>query len=91
MHGYLMCKDSRVINGAVDRMTDWLDEKDPGFTPIVLHILVTHLSSDIDTVRKIAGGQNKEIRRALSQTTEQFSAWTMPDDHPDNKWLMEQH
>jgi hypothetical protein len=89
MHGYLMCRNPGIVKGVIRWMMNRMDEVGWGFPPIVL---MTPLSRDISAVHRIAGKHSRETAKLISQATNfHFSAWTMPDDDPDNKWLMQQH
>jgi hypothetical protein len=71
-------------------MTERMEEM--GISGFASCALVTPLSTGVDTVRRIAGEQDKKIKRQISQATNfHFSAWLMPDDHPDDKQLMKLH
>jgi hypothetical protein len=65
MHGYLMCKPNQgAVEIAMDRMMNWMEERSVSFLSAVL---ATHLTTGVDTVRKIACKQNKEVKKKMSQ------------------------
>jgi hypothetical protein len=90
MHGYLMCNGSQnIIENAISRMMDWMEERGIGFLPAVL---ATQLTTGVKTVRKIASKQDESVGPLLSQATIfHFTVWMMSDDHPDDKRLMKLH
>jgi hypothetical protein len=92
VHCYLMCRghDPKIVEGVLNRMMDWMEER--GLRPFAPCILVTTLTTSVGAVREIAGKQNKKAKRLMSQATDfHTTAWMMPDDHPDDKQLMQLH
>ena len=90
MHGYLMCDERQYVIRAINWMTERMEEMGIlGFAPCALE---TPLSTGVDAVRRIASEQDEKIKQRISQATNfHFSAWLMPDDHPDDKQLMKLH
>jgi hypothetical protein len=89
-HGYLMCKDEKLVEVAVDKMCRACAENGAAMLPC---FLITKLDAEaVEQVRGVLFAIDGRIKKRITAAKQSsFSAWLMPETDPRDEELMVLH